>query len=429
MAGSYRPRAARPERTPETEFGGAPVNTRQVMALSWKILAAHRLRTALCVASITLGVAAVVVMVALGRGAERRVLNTIQDMGTNLIVVNAGRITLVGGRERQAAIVTTLKTDDGDAIWDHAASVVEVAPETTRKMNVEWSDQNFMTDIVATTPAAFRIRNIEMESGRAFDDGDNETAQRVAVVGAIAAARLFGNQDPVGHRIRIGLAPFEIVGVMKAKWLDANGVDRDDRVLVPIRTAMRRLVWTTYIQKIHVRVAGPEHFQRAEMEIRDLLRERHRLRDRPDDFTIQNQATLVASARRSGRVHTRLAASVAAIALVVGGIGILGVMLTAGRERRREIGLRRALGARRRDIHLQFLLESLMLAGLGGLGGVAIGVVAVAVASTFSGWAVMQSWGATAGALFLAMTDGLVFGIYPASKASSLEPVEALRGD
>ncbi len=405
------------------------MNIRQVVVLSWKILAAYRLRTVLCIASIVLGVAAVVVMVALGRGAEQHVLNTIQDMGTNLIVVNAGRITLVGGRERQAAIVTTLKTEDGDAIWQHVPSVLEVAPETTRKMNVEWSDRNVMTDIVGTTPAGFRIRNIEMEAGRAFDDGDSEAALRVAVVGAVVATRLFGSQDPVGHRIRIGPAPFEIVGVMKAKGLDANGVDRDDRVLVPIRTAMRRLVWTTYIQKIHVRVADAEHLERAEADIRDLLRERHRLRERPDDFTVQNQATLVASERRSARVLTRLAASVATIALVVGGIGILGVMLTASRERRREIGLRRAVGARRRDIHIQFLLESLMLAGLGGLGGVVFGVAAVAVGSILRGWPVVLSWGATAGAMVLAMVVGLVFGIYPASRASSLEPNEALSSD
>lgn len=370
-----------------------------------------------------------VVMVSMGRGAERRVLDMIHDMGTNLIVVNAGHVTLVGGRERQAAIVTTLVPGDADAIQEHCPSVVDAAPEASRNMNVQWESQNVMTEIIGTTPAALRIRNIEIETGRSLESVENDAAQRVAIVGSVVAERLFAGEDPVGHRIRIGRAPFEVVGVTKEQGVDANGVDRDDRVLIPISTAMRRLVRTTFIQRIHVQVANSELLERAETEIRELLRERHRLRDRPDDFTIQNQATLVRTERDSARALTLLAGSVATISLIVGGVGILAVMLTASRERRREIGLRRAVGARRRDIRTQFLMESLSIAGLGGLAGVVLGILCIAIASVLGGWTAMESWDAAVGGLGLSAILGLIFGIYPASRASALEPVEALRAE
>ena len=180
-----------------------------------------------------IGVAAVLVMVSMGRGVQKRVLDMIQDMGTNLIVVNAGHITLVGGRERQSAIVTSLRPADADAIQEHCASVVDVAPETSRKMNVQWESENLMTDIVGVTPAAFQIRNIDIETGRTFDSEENDMGRRVAIVGTVIVEKLFDGEAPVGYRIRIGGAPFEVVGVMKAKGVDANGVDRDDRLLIP----------------------------------------------------------------------------------------------------------------------------------------------------------------------------------------------------
>lgn len=401
----------------------------KTIALSCKILAAHRLRTSLCISSMAIGVAAVVVMVSIGRGVQKLILDMIHDMGTNLIVVNAGHITLVGGRERQSAIVTTLKPRDADAIKDQCTSVVEVAPETSRKMNVQWESENLMTNIVGVTPAAFQVRNIEVEKGRYFDSVENDTAQRVAIVGSVILEKLFNGEDPVGRQIRIGRAPFEVVGVMKAKGVDANGVDRDDRILIPINTAIRRLVRTTYIQKIHIQVVSAKQLQRAETEIRALLRDRHRLRDKPDDFTIQNQATLVQAERESARTLTLLVGSVAGISLLVGGIGILAVMLMAYRERRKEIGLRRAIGARRRDIRTQFLLESLIISGLGGFFGAVLGMFSTFLASMLGGWTVIESWDAIGVGLTLSAMVGLIFGIYPASKASALEPIEALRAE
>lgn len=401
----------------------------KTIALSFKILTAHRLRTSLCISSMAIGVAAVVVMVSVGRGVQKHIMDMIHDMGTNLIVVNAGHVTLVGGRERQSAIVTTLRLGDADAIMDHCASVAEIAPGNSRKMNVRWEAGNLMTNIVGVTPAAFQIRNIEIEMGRNFDSVENDTAGRVAIVGSVIVEKLFNGEDPLGHQIRIGLAPFEVVGVMKAKGVDANGVDRDDRILIPLNTAMRRLMRITYIQKIHIQVASSEQLQRAETEIRQILRERHRLRDKPDDFTIQNQATLIQTERESTRTLTLLVGSVAAISLLVGGVGILAVMLTACRERKKEIGLRRAIGARRRDIRTQFLLESLIIAILGGFFGVALGLLSSFLASVIGGWTVVESWDAIGGGLMLSTMVGLIFGIFPASKASALEPIEALRAE
>jgi putative ABC transport system permease protein len=395
--------------------------------LSIKILTAHRMRTFLCVTSMAVGVAAVVVMVSMGRGAQKHILDMIHDMGTNLIVVNAGTVTLVGGRERQSAIVTTLRPGDAEAILAGCASVAEAAPETSRKLNIQWESENLMTDVVGVPPAAFQVRNIEIKTGRLFDMIENDAAQRVALVGSVIVEKLFKGEDPVGHHIRIGRAPFEVVGLMKTKGVDANGVDRDDRILIPLNTAMRRLIRATFVQKIHIQVSRYELLQQAETEIREVLRERHRLRNKPDDFTIQNQATLVQTERDSTRTLTLLVGSVAGISLLVGGIGILAVMLMAYRERRREIGLRRAVGARRRDIRKQFLMESLILSGLGGISGAVLGILFTVIASKFGGWNAIVSWDATLTALALSAGIGVIFGGWPAIKAAALEPIEALR--
>ena len=381
----------------------------------------------MCVFSMSIGVASVVVMVSMGQGAQKHILDMIHDMGTNLIVVNAGQVTLVGGRERQAAVVTTLRPADVTAIAEQVVSVADAAPETSRRMNVRWESENMNTEIVGVTPAAFSIRKIEIKTGRIFNSFENDSAQRVAVIGSVIAEILFREENPVGHQIRIGLAPFEVVGVMTAKGLDATGVDRDDRILISLETFMRRLERTFYIQKIHIQVKSFDKLNSAEAEIKNLLRERHRLGDKPDDFTIQNQATIVETEKEATRTLTVLVGSIASISLLVGGIGILAVMLSAYRERRREIGLRRAVGARRHDIRMQFLLESLIFASLGGFLGAFVGILFTLLASGFGGWDIVISWVAIFLGFVLSAVGGLIFGIYPASKAARLEPIEALR--
>lgn len=405
------------------------MKTTKIIGLSCKILAAHKLRSLLCISSTAIGVAAFVVMVSMGRGAQRHVLDMIHGMGTNLIVVSAGHVTLVGGRERQSAIVTTLKPGDANAVLEYCETVEEVVPETKVKMNVQWESENMKTDIVGVTPAAFRVRNIDLEKGHRFDDFDNAAARRVAVIGSVIRDKLFKNQDPIGHQIRIGLASFEVLGLMKEKGVDANGVDMDDRILIPLKTAMQRLVRTTYIQKLHIRVTQYSQLQSAEEEIRQILRERHRLNGKPDDFTIQNQSTLIQSETESSKILTLLIGIIASVSLLVGGIGIFAVMLTAYRERKKEIGLRRAVGARRRDIRTQFILEALIIAGLGGFFGTVFAIFFIILASIFGDWTVVESWDAAAAGIFLSAMIGLIFGIYPASKASAQEPIDALRSE
>jgi putative ABC transport system permease protein len=251
----------------------------------------------------------------------------------------------------------------------------------------------------------------------------------VAVLGPTAAENLFGQTDPIGLQFRIGRVPFEVIGLTAPKGTDANGLDQDDLILVPLGSAMRRLFNVDHIDTIYVQARSTQLLGQAEEEIRELLRQRHRLRDRPDDFTIQNQATLLATERETAQSMTLLVGSVGGISLTVGGVGILAVMLISVRERTPEIGLRRALGATRGDIRFQFLVESALLAGTGGLVGVFGGVVAALAVSQLGYWETVISWPAALGGLGFSVAVGLVFGIYPAVRAAALEPIEALRAE
>ena len=402
--------------------------TRNV-GLSLEILAAHKLRTLLSVLGVVVGVAAVVLMVSLGRGAEKRILDRIRDMGTNLIVVNAGQTRLIAGRQRQMATVTTLVPEDAEAIRERCPSVALAAAAFTRKMAARYEAETSNTNVIGMDTEGFRIRNIEMAMGRSFDAEESRGSRRVAVLGPTAASNLFGAADPVGLRFRIGRVPFEVFGVTHAKGVDPNGVDQDDVIYLPLSAALRRLLNVTWVDSLYAQARASPLLDRAEAEIRDLLRERHRLRDKPDDFTIQNQATLLETERETSRSMTLLIGGVAGISLFVGGVGILAVMLISVRERTREIGLRRAIGAMRRDIRNQFLFESGLLAGAGGLSGVLVGTAGAWAASALGGWDAVLSWPAAIVGFGFSATLGVSFGLYPALRAARLEPTEALRAE
>jgi putative ABC transport system permease protein len=398
--------------------------------LSCQILAAHKLRTLLSLVGVVAGVAAVIVMVSVGRGAEKRVLDRIRAMGTDLIIVNAAPARLMMGRQRTVATVTTLTAADARAIAQECSFVIAATPAVNKSLVVRWEGNNTTTTVTGVTPDGFSIRNIALASGRAFDADEERTRRRVAVLGPTVVKSIFGNTDPIGQQIRLGRVPFEVIGVAERRGIDANGADQDDIVLVPFETAQRRLLNIPYIHTIYIQARSSQHLAAVERQVRELLRQRQRLPEgRLDTFTVQNQATLLRTESGTARSMTLLIASVAGISLLVGGVGILAVMLISVRDRTREIGLRRALGARRRDVQVQFLFEAVLLAGTGGTLGVLAGIGVTLGCRLFGGWEVLFSWPAAAIGFAFSVTVGLVFGMYPALRASRLEPIAALRAE
>jgi putative ABC transport system permease protein len=375
------------------------------------------------------GVGAVVLMSSVGKGAEKRILDRIKDMGTNLIVVNAGQTQLIAGRQRQMTTVTTLVPEDAEAMLKECPSISVAAAAVSNKSTVRWEDETANTSVVGISPEGFRVRNITAASGRLFDAAEDKTKRRVAVVGPTVARNLFEGADPIGLQIRIGRVPFEVIGVTKPKGMDANGQDQDDLIIVPLETAMRRLQNVTYVNTIYAQAGSSHVLKQAETEIRSLLRQRHRLADKTDDFTILNQATLIETEKQTANSLSFLIGSVAAISLLVGSVGILAVMMMTIRERRKEIGLRRALGALYRDIRLQFLVEAVLLSGAGGIAGALTGVILTFLVSVLGNWQAIISWMAISIGLLVSIALGLIAGVYPALRAARLEPIEALRAD
>ncbi len=396
-----------------------------------RALYAHKVRTGLTLLGIVIGTSAVVAMVAIGQGTRAEVLRKVESLGTNLLLVNAGQVKLYAGRPRQSgAVVITLTNKDAEAIADDSTSVMAVAPAQSRKMQVKYGESTTTTSIVGTTPQYQDVRNFRPAQGEFFEDDQARSSARVAVLGRTVVQNLFGGNDPVGETIRINRVPFEVIGVMEPKGLDISGQDQDDQIFIPLRTALRRVFNLTYVSTIYVSVRDNREMYSASLEIRDLLRERHRLKPNvPDDFTIQSQTAILDAQEAVSGTFTLLLSSIGGISLIVGGIGILAIMLIAVRERTREIGIRRALGARRKDILLQFLIETMVLTVLGAISGVVVGLVGAKITSLATGWPMLIPWVVAGATVVFSVLLGLAFGVYPASKAASLDPVVALRAE
>ena len=401
------------------------MNLRASIRIAMRALASNPLRSLLTMLGVIIGVGAVVAMVAIGQGARASVTQQVQALGSNLLTVFAG-IVQFGGVARGDQ-VRTMTLEDADAIRKEVPGVIGVSAEFSRTAQVTFRSENTNTQVSGVTPEFQAVRNFYPAEGQFFTDGDMRSRAKVAVVGKTVATRLFTDANPIGQRIKIRGITFEVIGVMEEKG--ATGFsDRDDVVFVPLTTAQRRLFGVTHVRTIQVQVATAEDMTEAQAALTEVLRTRHRLRPSEDnDFTVRSQADILQAFTGVSQTMTVLLGGIAAVSLIVGGIGIMNIMLVSVTERTREIGIRKAVGARRRDILLQFLVESISLSVTGGIIGIVVGILGSKLISHFAGWATLLSVQAIVMAFSFAVAVGVFFGLYPARRAASLDPIEALR--
>jgi len=408
------------------------MNVLGLLRVAMRALAVNKLRSLLTMLGIIIGVAAVIVMIAVGAGAQARVEEQIRSLGSNLLLILSGTTT-AGGVRMGFGSNQTISEDDAAAIPREIPQTL-AAPALRGTAQLIWGNLNWSTVIFGVTPEYIDVRQWELASGRFFDAIDIAGATKVCLVGQTVARQLFGGADPVGQVIRVRRVPFTVVGVLESKGQSMMGTDQDDLVLMPISTARKRVLGSGNLAKqrsvgtIWVKVAEGHDMKAAEEQVRALLRQRHRLQPgQDDDFSLRNLEEVAATQEASSRVLALLLAAVASVSLVVGGIGIMNIMLVSVTERTREIGLRMAVGARTRDILGQFLVEAVTLSLIGGLAGIAIGIATAIGIAEIAGWRIVLSPESVMLAVAFAFAIGVFFGFYPARKAARLNPVEALR--
>lgn len=397
-----------------------------------KALLANKLRSFLAVLGIIIGVGAVISMLALGAGTRDNILKRVSSMGTNLLIVRPG---LRGRRGVMSGISQTMTLEDAEAIAREVDGVEWVSPVVSQGVQLKYFNKNAQATTYGVAPSYLEIRNFEIEHGRNFTDLEVERMSRVVVIGPTTASNLFGKDEPVGETIKVKGVNFEVIGVLKAKG-DQGWSNPDDQALIPISTAMKQIFGVERIREIDVLTSESDKGNAPVVEgISQLLRKRHRIgAGAEDDFNVHDQSEMIDMATSMGNTMSILLGSLGGISLLVGGIGIMNIMLVTVAERTREIGLRKAIGARERDIRNQFLFESVMVSGLGGILGVALGVgvaLLIPYLAKLSGteFTTLIEWKSIAVALGVSVAVGIFFGYYPASRAARLDPVDALRNE
>jgi len=386
----------------------------------------NKLRTLLTMLGIMIGVGAVIVMVAIGNGAQLQIKNQIGGLGTNLIIVMPGAST-GGGVNQGAGTFNRLTVADADKLKRDGTTFNAVTPVVSARVQAIGPQGNWRTSVNGVSTDFLTIRNWSVASGSFFQQADVTSARKVAVLGATVANTLFPGVDPVGAQIQLGKVPFQVIGVMAAKGQNAGGQDQDDVVIVPYTTAQNRLSGNVRIGQILVSTASAEDVPAAQNEVTAIMRDAHKLYGDPDDFTVRNQTEIAEAMSSTTKVMSALLAAIASISLVVGGIGIMNIMLVSVTERTREIGIRMAIGARGSDVLTQFLVESVVMSLLGGFVGLGLGYGGAALLGHFTGWATATPPSAVAIAVGFSAAVGVFFGFYPARKAAGLNPIQALR--
>ena len=401
----------------------------------WAALRAIRvnvLRSVLTALGIIIGVAAVIIMISVGAGAEARVSELIRALGSNLILVQNGHTSSSGARLRRGTR-RSVTQDDAEDIQKEIDSVLVAAPIVRGTGQIIFGNRNWASSIEGVTPEYEEAREWDAVLGRWFNAEEVRGAAKVVILGATVAENLFPNEDPVGQIVRIKRVPFEVIGTLRAKGETPNGRDQDDKVFVPLSTAKKRLVGGRrykgrLVHVVYVKARSADLIEEAVAGIKDLLRQRHRIRPgQNDDFYIKNLSQILEARAESSRVLTLLLAAVASVSLIVGGIGIMNIMLVSVMERTREIGLRMALGAKRRDILLQFLIEAITLSLIGGMIGVGLGIGGSIGIAMLGDWPTLIQSQSVVLAFGFAAAVGVFFGFYPARQAAGLDPIEALR--
>jgi putative ABC transport system permease protein len=408
------------------------VSVLQSARVALRALRVNKLRSVLTMLGIIIGVAAVIAMVGVGAGAQARVAEQIQSLGSNLIIILSGSTTASGARLGLGSQLT-ISEDDATAIAREVPAVQVTAPHVRGGAQVVAGNLNWSVLVQGVTHDYFEARDQGVIAGRQLSPEDLDGAAKVAVLGQTTVQNLFGGADPVDQVIRIKKVPFTVVGVLERKGQTSWGQDQDDIILIPLSTAKKKVLGASQanpraVGAISVKVRAGEDMVDAEAEIRALLRQRHRLQAwQDDDFWLRNLAEVLQTQEESSRVMTYLLAAIASVSLMVGGIGIMNIMLVSVTERTREIGLRLAIGARGRDILLQFLVEATTLSLIGGLIGIALGIAGSNAITYFAQWRTELAPDAVVIAFAFSAAVGIFFGFYPARKAARLDPIEALR--
>ncbi|HKX05319.1 MAG TPA: ABC transporter permease [Methylomirabilota bacterium] len=399
----------------------------EVVRSALRALARHKLRSALTVLGISIGVGAFICSVAVGQGAARQIQEQIRSLGENMIWIEAGGRNVNGVRTGTHG-TRSLTQGDARAIQEQVALVDNVSPNVDTHSTVVYHNQNWYTQVRGVTPNYLPVRHWQIERGGPFSQEDVDYAAKVCLLGQTVVANLFGSEDPVGETIRVQTLPCRVVGVLAPKGQSPTGQDQDDVVIMPFTTVQKKMMGIYWLDDIFCSAASPAAIGAAEAEITALLRERHHvLADQADDFNLRHPVEIAKASAAAQRTMTLLLGCIASVALLVGGIGVMNIMLVSVAERTREIGIRMAVGARGHDILAQFLVEAVTLSLIGGGIGVVLGLLGAYGIASIARWQTLIRADAIAAALTSSGAVGIFFGFYPARRASRLEPIEALR--